>query len=85
MINRNDVCGNILVVVFNSKYVDAGSSFGTLRVKRGQSAFCAESEKADVARVECQILIHFVTWGVKDDLALTTASLLVEGAHAKRH
>ena len=83
LISRDNLRGDILVIVFNSEDVDTGGSVGTLRVKGGQSALCAKREKADIAWVESEVLIQFVSWGAKNNLALISTSLLYEGAHTK--
>ena len=83
LIGRDNLGGDILVIIFNSEDVDTGGSVGTLRVKGGQSALCAKREKADIAWVESEVLIQFVSWGAKNNLALISTSLLYEGAHTK--
>lgn len=83
LISRDNLGGDILVIIFNSEDVDTGGSVGALRVKGGQSALCAKCEKADIAWVESEVLIQFVSWGAKNNLALISTSLLHEGAHTK--
>jgi hypothetical protein len=83
LISRDNLRGDILVIVFNSEDVDTGRSVGTLRVKGWQSALCAKREKADIAWIESEVLIQFVSWGAKNNLALISTSLLYKGAHTK--
>ena len=83
LISRDNLGVKIFVIIFNSEDVDTGGSVGTLRVKGRQSALCAKSEKEDIASVESEVLIQFVSWGAKINLDLISTAILHEGPHMK--
>jgi hypothetical protein len=81
-INHYD--GDILIVILNSKYINAWSFIDTLRIKRGQAALSAKSVDTDISWVEDQVWALFLSSFCYNKFTWSATARLLERTHTKR-